>query len=249
MADVRSMLRKERQARQPAKPPKTSAAPATEPASRKRKAADDGTEERKRTRTEVAAGVPAGFFDGKDADAGADVEADDDDAPTAEAPEQQPGSPQPPPSAAELESPPQNETKEEDLDAFLAEMEQEAPAKQPSTGKPNLSAYSAGAVIQSAPMTVAEIAAQARDEQSAQRARRDEEMEGEKEDAARQLEDEFEEMDGLEARVKKLREQREALRLKHAQAEPEDIVLATPQPEEEDESESDDEDWDDWRFH
>lgn len=66
-------------------------------------------------------------------------------------------------------------------------------------------------------MTAAELAAQAREEQSAQRARRDEDMEAEKEEAARALEDEFEEMEGLDERVKKLREQREALRSQSAQ--------------------------------
>ena len=59
MADVRSLLRQERAARQQ----KPSSTPATAPASKKRKAADDGAIERKRTRTEEAAGVPAGFFD------------------------------------------------------------------------------------------------------------------------------------------------------------------------------------------
>ena len=100
-------------------------------------------------------------------------------------------------------------------------------------------------------MTAAEIAAQAREDQSAQRAKRDEEMEGEKEDAARALEDEFEEMEGLEERVKRLREQREALRSTSGgiiKVE-DDGVKPAPSAEEDGESESDDdEDWDDWRF-
>jgi zinc finger protein 830 len=65
----------------------------------------------------------------------------------------------------------------------------------------------------SAPAQTAEdIAAQAREEQSAQRGRRDIELEEEKEEAARALEDEFAEMQTLENRVKKLREKRELLR-------------------------------------
>jgi zinc finger protein 830 len=65
----------------------------------------------------------------------------------------------------------------------------------------------------SAPAQSAEdIAAQAREEQSAQRGRRDVELEEEKEEAARALEDEFAEMQTLENRVKKLREKRELLR-------------------------------------
>lgn len=65
----------------------------------------------------------------------------------------------------------------------------------------------------SAPAQTAEdIAAQAREEQSAQRGRRDIELEDEKEEAARALEEEFAEMQTLENRVKKLREKRELLR-------------------------------------
>jgi zinc finger protein 830 len=64
-----------------------------------------------------------------------------------------------------------------------------------------------------APAQTAEgIAAQAREEQSAQRGRRDIELEEEREEAARALEDEFAEMQTLENRVKKLREKRELLR-------------------------------------
>lgn len=74
-------------------------------------------------------------------------------------------------------------------------------------------------------------------------------MEAEKEEAARALEDEFEEMEGLDERVKKLREQREALRTQSAQL-PVSTDAETVQPQVNDgESESeDDEDWDDWRF-
>jgi zinc finger protein 830 len=65
----------------------------------------------------------------------------------------------------------------------------------------------------SAPAQTAEdIAAQAREEQSAQRSRRDIELEEEKEEATRALEEEFAEMQTLENRVKKLREKRELLR-------------------------------------
>lgn len=68
------------------------------------------------------------------------------------------------------------------------------------------------ATISAAPVTADELAAQAREEQSAQRGRRDEELEAEREDATKSLEDEFEEMEGLEERVRRLRERREELR-------------------------------------
>lgn len=240
MADARTLLRQQRAAREQAKKAqKPSAAPSAAPVSRKRKAADDGTEEKKRTRTEEAAGVPAGFFD-----AGAQPEG-----PTIEeagAEEAVEAAPVPPPAAPRQPAPPPlDPTAEAELDAFLTEMSKE-PASQPHHN------YASGAVIEAAPMTAAELAAQAREEQSAQRARRDEDMEAEKEEAARALEDEFEEMDGLDERVKKLREQREALRSQSAQLPaPVDTVPVQQQEAADGESESeddDDEDWDDWRF-
>ncbi|KAF2439447.1 hypothetical protein P171DRAFT_436111 [Karstenula rhodostoma CBS 690.94] len=232
MADVRSMLKQQRAARQQAKAPKQSA-----PASKKRKAVEDTPEERKRTKTEEQAGVPAGFFDhGAAQEAKADPP-DAAEAPAAaptEDPAQQPDAAKPPLSAADA-----------DLDAFMAEMDQAAAEPQR-----NPISYSS-AVIESAPMTAAQLAAQAKEDKTTQRARNDEEMEDEKEDAARALQDEFEEMDGLDERVKKLREQREALRAKHTAADvhvrEETMSSPAPQPDDED-SGSEDEDWDDWRF-
>ena len=78
---------------------------------------------------------------------------------------------------------------------------------------PATSALNTGATISAPAMTAEELAAQAREEQSAQRGKRDREIEEEKEDAARAMEEEFEEMEGLEERVRKLRERREALRV------------------------------------
>ncbi|KAF2713448.1 hypothetical protein K504DRAFT_369520 [Pleomassaria siparia CBS 279.74] len=240
MADVRSLLRQERAARQPQR---QSSAPAAASSSKKRKATDEDGDERKRTRTEAAVGVPSGFFD-------PGVVPDGDDA-------------SPPPQIVqgvealqnpELDDPPLepllapnpaipslDATAQAELNAFFHEM-----ADEPAVPA-GFSKFSTGAVIESAPMTTAEIAAQAREEQSAQRARKDEEMEGEKEDAARQLEEEFDEMDGLEERFKKLREQREALRNARVQSKVEDVVLPVTLPEDV-ESDSDDEEWDDWRF-
>lgn len=74
------------------------------------------------------------------------------------------------------------------------------------------SAVYADATISAAPVTAEEIAAQAREEQSTQKGRRDAEIEAEKEEAEQMLENEFEEMEGFEERVRRLREKREALR-------------------------------------
>lgn len=239
MADVRSMLKQQRAARQQAKAPRQ-----TPSVSKKRKAADDTPEERKRTRTNEGVGVPADFFDPGIAQETTPA--------SLEEPIASPSAPREnvtqPPDPAEPALP---SNADAELDAFMAEMDQTAAQAEHNSRQRNIPVYSS-AVIESAPMTAAQLAAQAREEQSAQRARRDEEMENEKEDAARALEDEFDEMDGLEERVKKLREQREALRAKTivAGAGEEEGALSALHPEANgEESESDEDgDWDDWRF-
>jgi hypothetical protein len=235
MADARALLRQQRAARKEAqKPQKQSAASAPAPVSKskKRKAADESVEERKRTRTEEEAGVPAGFFDAGDTKEDEEVAP----APTSQESAAIPDAkPLETPKAANL---PLDAAAEAELDAFMDEIAAEKPMPPPRT------TYS-GAVVEAAPMT----AAQAREDQSAQRAKRDEDMEGEKEDAARALEDEFEEMEGLEERVKRLRKQREAVRTKSVKpVEAEIVAPAVFQPEVDGDSEEDDEDWDDWRF-
>ncbi|GAB1742022.1 hypothetical protein NU219Hw_g7415t1 [Hortaea werneckii] len=95
-------------------------------------------------------------------------------------------------------------------EAELAAFERELAAmEQPSDAA---AAIQADATISAAPLTAEELAAQAREEQSAQRGRHDAELEDEREDAALALQEEFEEMDSLEQRLRKLREKREALR-------------------------------------
>ena len=126
-------------------------------------------------------------------------------------------------------------------------------AKEPSP-EPILapSALTAAATITAAPLTAAELAAQSREEASVQsKERREAEMEGEKEDAARALEVEFDEMEGLEERVRRLRQQREDLRIKKAsdaigkETAVEEAVAAEAGAEEESEDDED-EDFDEW---
>ena len=75
------------------------------------------------------------------------------------------------------------------------------------------SVLTAEATISAAPLTAAELAAQAREQANQQmKERREAEAEGEKEDAARALEEEFDEMEGLEERVARLRRMREEIR-------------------------------------
>lgn len=113
-------------------------------------------------------------------------------------------------------------------------------------------ALNAGATISAAPMTAEDIAAQAREEQSAQRGKRDAEIEAEKEDAARSLADEFEEMEGLEERVRKLRERREELRKFSGKAVSAPVTeRAIPNghaTEDEDDDDEEEDELDEWGF-
>lgn len=116
-----------------------------------------------------------------------------------------PAAPQPTPQQQAAPGPESKGNEQADLDALeadLAAMEREHRANE----------IKASATIAAPAQTAEEIAAQAREEQSAQRGRRDAELEEEREDAARALEEEFAEMQTLEDRVKKLREKREMLR-------------------------------------
>ncbi|KAL8675100.1 MAG: hypothetical protein Q9168_000471 [Polycauliona sp. 1 TL-2023] len=90
---------------------------------------------------------------------------------------------------------------------------------------PETSAFTAAADISAAPMTAAELAAQSREEASRQaKERMEADLEGEKEDAARQMEEELDEMAELEDRVRRLREKRELLRVQRSEAKAEDIA-------------------------
>ena len=120
------------------------------------------------------------------------------------------------------------------------------------TQQPAVSVLMTGADIAAAPVTAAELASRQADELNQQRKGRAVEIEGEKEDAARALEEEFDEMDQLEARVRKLREKRERLRttLLDKGVGEEQAEEATTQPLIA-ESDDDDEEYgydDDWGF-
>ncbi|OJK02643.1 hypothetical protein ASPACDRAFT_1853220 [Aspergillus aculeatus ATCC 16872] len=99
-------------------------------------------------------------------------------------------------------------------------------------------ALTATATISAAPLTAEEIAAQQQRESETISKNREVEAEGEREDAARFMENEFDEMEQLEERLKRLKQKREELR----QLRPtEDIIVqdmdkspsATPAPQDE----------------
>lgn len=122
-------------------------------------------------------------------------------------------------------------------------------------------AVAAQATISAAPMTAEELAAQQQREKDAAGRARENEAEGEREDAARFMEDEFDEMEQLEERVRRLKHKREELRKRNAadESKPQQDEPASEskdqEPEadvhsEEDEDDDDegDDDWDNWRF-
>ena len=109
-----------------------------------------------------------------------------------------------------------------------------------------------GATISAAPISAAELSEQQQREQ--QRKRRETEAEDEREEEEQRTMDEFEVMEGLEERVKRLKEKREALRRPAADAlpaeeeEPPDDGRAEAEDAEEDESsEDEDDEWSSFR--
>ncbi|KAI1656376.1 hypothetical protein F4813DRAFT_134144 [Daldinia decipiens] len=151
--------------------------------------------------------------------------------------------------------PPQAQPSNSAVDeAEWAAFEAELAAEPAPTSGPQ--GYSADATISAPAMTAAQIAAKS------QKHFVDAQIADEREDATRALEAEFEEMEELEGRVRRLKERREQLRkggvanLRSAAAADDDVVMAkspadgkenndSSMPEEDDDDEDDDED-DDW---
>jgi DNA repair exonuclease SbcCD ATPase subunit len=127
----------------------------------------------------------------------------------------------------------------------------------PTHRAPLPAAAVAAATISAAPVTADELAAEQQKRKEDQ-SLENEDAEGEREDAARHLEEEFEEMEQLEERVKRLKAKREELRqhvpgedgLTNATVEAQNTTQQEGyESEEEDEADADaDADWDDWRF-
>ena len=122
------------------------------------------------------------------------------------------------------------------------------------------SALTAAATITAAPLSAAELAARITAEVSTQKKElKEAELEGEKEDAARQLEDEFDQMEELENRVRRLRAKREELRQKReggatVQMDTDDVRTEVALDDDERATDNDDDDddvedeWGDWRL-
>lgn len=143
-----------------------------------------------------------------------------------------------------------------DEDEWAAfEREVAAPTRVPQAP----AAVAAPATISAAPMTAEQISEQQEKEKESV-PMREAQVEGEREDAARFLEDEFEEMEQLEERVRRLKQKREELRAKRASEEADPRDEAPPPATEsneldadaasanDDDDDDDDDAWDDWRF-
>lgn len=247
MADVRALLRNELAARRGAEAPKSS----TVRASKKRKLEAEQADLRKRPRpaesdTERGDTENTAVEEVVIADAPPDTEDANDAADVTPSTMQVSSAP----SAPELE--PQAQVVDEDEWAAF-EREVAAPARAAPTTNVSLPA---DATISAAPVSAAELEARQREERDTRAAAQEEEVLGDREDAARSLEEEFAEMEELEQRVQKLKEKREELRRRKeegmaATAGPMETTEPKPvEPEEsEDEEEVEDEDeWDNWRF-
>lgn len=150
---------------------------------------------------------------------------------------------------------------DDDWAAFEAEVVHAAPAA-PATAANASAAFSNEAVISAAPLTAEQLAAKSREEErEKRRMQADVDLEDEKEEATRALETEFEEMEELEARVRKLKEKREAIRRGSTagatgavpaeensvpKLEPDSVNGTAVEEEDENEEDDDEDDEDDW---
>lgn len=207
----------------------------SEPPSKKRKASDDEDEGTIHKRSKPANGIPEGFFDpGQEEKSpviphGFEM--------------QIPSRPATPSKPIETSIPSVSETQvnEDEWAAFendIATAEAQAKAEN-------------DAVISAPAVSAADLAKKsAEDGYATKKERQEAELEGEKEDAARKMEEELDTMEDFEARVRRLREKREALRKKEG-SKTEAVVPAPVEveiPEEDDDDDDYDDDWDNFRM-
>lgn len=210
--------------------------PTIEPASKKRKASPDQEDEGTiHKRSKPGNGIPEGFFDTGHEDRSPviphGVEMQIPSRPAT------PSKPTEPP----LPSKPEPQVDEDEWAAFENDI---ATAEAQSKADND-------AVISAPAVSAADLAKKSAEEEYATKKDRQEaEIQGEKEDAARKMEDELETMEGFEARVKRLREKREALR-RNEGTKVEAVVPVTveiPEEEDDDEDEDYDDGWDNFRM-
>ncbi|KAK5658086.1 hypothetical protein OQA88_2642 [Cercophora sp. LCS_1] len=145
--------------------------------------------------------------------------------------------------------------------AFEADLVHGSTGESSSSKAPAVAGFTSDAVISAPAMTAAEVAAKSEEEEQAKRkALVDIQIEDEKEEATRALETEFEVMEELEARARKLRERREAIRRNSTSvaagvggSKPEKPVAlgkenAVVEDDEEDDEDETEDDWVGFRF-
>lgn len=227
----------------------------------KKRKADDGEERAKKRRVQLEETVPEEPIPGD-----SDVVADDSEQCGQDGsisieietlvphPQPEPFKVPPTPSADA-----KNNTGSGDLSIFnnhqtIDEDEWAAFEREVATPPLTTSVFTSEATINAAPLSAAEIAVQEREEANVQKKERMEAfVEGEREDAARRLEDEFEEMAGLEEKVRRLKEQREQLR-KEIKRGDEDARMMSEEGNDADvddgddsaNEDEDDDEWDGW---
>jgi hypothetical protein len=199
MSDVRALLRAERAARDPPKTKRTHATASQIP-SKKRKG---GQEER---------ADDEGRKKPKEDDGYQQVAADD-SANTVDQVYENPITSTALASDEPIKAIPTDAVADVDEDEWAA-FERDVATPPPSPPRQTaINALQSNSAISAAPVTKADLEAEKKKENNqAKRIQREEDLAAEKEDAARNLEEEFEEMDALEQRIKKLKEQRERLR-------------------------------------
>ena len=128
--------------------------------------------------------------------------------------------PQPAATLKPQQPPPLTSAPEDNNDDVWAAFEADVVHAKPAPPPPAVAGFadeSGGAVISAPALSAAEIAARSHDEEhEKRRALVDVQREDEREDATRALEAEFEVMEELEARARRLRERREALRVQRS---------------------------------
>lgn len=162
-----------------------------------------------------------------------------------------PATPQKTPEIAAVAPAPAVTVNEDEWAAFEAEI---AAADTEAVVEATISAPAISAADLAAAQSIEESSAQRKDRHEA-------ELEQDKEDAARKLEDEFDEMEGFEERVRKLKAKREALRFQASKdvltgekddqssqtdASKREKIKPAEDDEDEDEDSDDDDDDDDW---
>ncbi|KAL1955748.1 hypothetical protein VTO42DRAFT_8146 [Malbranchea cinnamomea] len=164
---------------------------------------------------------------------------------------------QPPTSLSEQEPIETQQAQIIDEDEWAAfEREVAAPSR---LHPPATATLSAEATISAAPLSAAELEARERAERESGAKEPVDEGLGDREDAVRHLEEEFEEMEELEERVRRLKEKREEIRRRKEEgvmntengtlSMETEVTTTIPQEESDiDSGEEDEDDWDNWRF-